>query len=158
MNANPDTTTLAEAKVWLGGACREKGIAECPVCSQAAKIWKYQIVASAASGLVSFATKFGDGEYYHVEKCGLSGLGGNWGRLRFWGLLEQKPKSADDKEKKHSGYWKITERGLNFAMGRISVPRYILMYDEKFLGFEGMPVSIVECLGNKFDYQEILKQ
>jgi len=79
--------------------------------------------------------------------------------LKHWGLIERPAKNADSEQnpkKKHSGFWRPTEKGIQFAQGRISVPERALIYKDECLGFEGEDVLIHGPLPPGFDYEKIM--
>jgi len=61
-----------------------------------------------------------------VSQMGLSNSEySNFGRLRFWGLVEQ-DRNFDNKAK--GGVWSMTEKGWEFAKGNIEIPKYVMTY------------------------------
>jgi hypothetical protein len=43
------------------------------------------------------------------------------------------------------------------VLNRSLVPTYAQIYDGRCLGYDGEPVSIVDALGKKFDYHELME-
>jgi hypothetical protein len=78
---------------------------------------------------------------------------GDWAKLRFWGLIEEKPNT--DKKKKSSGYWRLTDLGKQFVRGEISVPRVKVFRDGMVVETSEELVSITEALGEPFDYRKV---
>jgi hypothetical protein len=74
--------------------------------------------------------------------------------MRWWGLCERKP--SKDPAKKHSGLWRVTEKGMLWATGRIAVNKFVWTYDGVVLMTEGPDVKISECIDN-FDYNEVMQ-
>lgn len=66
----------------------------------------------------------------------------------------------DDPKKKASGFWRITDKGKQFADGIIKVQSRILVYNNTFQGFSDKSelIGIKEALGNKFDYSELMER
>jgi hypothetical protein len=158
MNAN---NTLGEARAHVRENW-EKGL-RCPCCGQWVQRYAYSLHSGMARVLILV---------YHADKINLMEGGDGWihvenylvdvgvkikgvhGKLRHWGLLEQKPN--DDPKKHDSGIWRITDKGRQFVEGTILVPKKVLMYNERFLGFDGEDISIRQALGKRFDYTELM--
>jgi hypothetical protein len=78
----------------------------------------------------------------------------NYPSLKHWGLIEELPK-PDDPKAKVSGFWRITPSGLDFAEGRIMVPKTAWVYDSECLKLTGHHVGIRACTG-LFSYSEMM--
>jgi hypothetical protein len=151
---NFDGATLLEARTWLRD--RVDDGARCPCCEQMAKVYRRRINAGAAAGLIQLARQY-PSEWVHVPTTGtLARLGGEFARLRYWGLVVEEPDLRDDGGR--AGWWQITEQGQAFAMNRITLPKYARVYDGRVLGFDAsQQVSIVDALGHKFNYRELME-
>jgi hypothetical protein len=55
-----------------------------------------------------------------------------------------------------SGLWKPTPLGLAFASNNARVQRYVFVYNNEVRGYEGDEISIIDALGEKYNYQNIL--
>ena len=77
-----------------------------------------------------------------------------WGRLRFWGLVEARP--GDDEDKKTSGMWRPTPLGFDFADGVVQVPECIFTYDNSVVERSRELIHIEEALDARFSYRELL--
>lgn len=153
--------TLDEAKALLKKELREeleKG-SECPVCTQFAKMYKRSLYASVAYDLMRlyYKCKYED-KYYHIGEFSArkSSGGGDFAKLLYWELVEEMPKDPDDTTTRTSGYWKITDRGIDFVDGNLTITSHVKLYDGKSFGFVGDQISIQDALGDKFDYAEIM--
>lgn len=153
--------TLEEAKELLKSELREelsKG-ARCPVCTQFSKMYKRPLYGTIAQDLIRLyrACEF-DSNFYHIGEFSsrkASG-GGDFAKLVYWGLVEEKEKDEDDTTTRTSGYWRITGKGELFVQGEITVPSHVKIYDGRCLGLTGEQVSIKDVLGDKFDYEELM--
>lgn len=67
----------------------------------------------------------------YTEQC-------NFQKLQYWGLVEMAFKS---------GEWKLTERGRQFAEGRLSIPKVAWTYRKEVVGHEGIHVLISDVTG-----------
>jgi hypothetical protein len=89
-----------------------------------------------------------------VHLPSVAGDGCEGGKLRYWGLLIEEPELREDGGR--SGWWRLTSPGLQFVRREMRVPKYARIYDSRCLGLVGEPVDIVDCLGEKFDYRELM--
>ena len=141
-------------------ANRDDGI-DCPCCEQFVKVYNRAITNDSAAWLVLLVKAFRtDARYYHVgELRGITQATGDRAKLRYWGLIEARPKddSKADASKRTSGYWRPTERGMQFADQTITLPRHAYVVDATVLGYSEERRGITECLGKKFDYYELMR-
>jgi len=135
----------------------------CPCCDRVTKIYKRHLHHSTCRTLIdiyklSAAYKqnlYSDHEWVHVSQLKI--VSQDFHIAKHWFLIEQKPKEPDNKRKKTSGYWRITEKGRAFICGEISIPEWVHTYNKQVLGFTGDPVSMQDCLGEKFDYKQLME-
>lgn len=149
-----DDETLGVARAWLRAQV-DNGGASCPCCTQFAKVYKRKINAGMARSLISLHRLSASSEWIHVPTA-LSARSREEGKLRYWGLLEEEKERREDGGR--AGYWRVTDKGHQFALNRITVPKYAKVYDDRFRGLEGDPRSIIDALGDKFDYNELMGQ
>jgi hypothetical protein len=146
--------TIKEAHEYLNTHVA-KGV-KCPCCGQFVKLYKRRIVSSAALGLIKLVRMWQTNpDWYHVIDLDVTSSGGEFARLRRFGLIVQKQNT--DKTKTNSGYWKPTEKGINFVFKKIKVPKYFLMFNGTGFGFSEEEIDIQQALGKKFNYQELMK-
>jgi len=146
-------TTLAEARALVLEARRE-GI-ECPCCGQFARTYKRKITGDMASFLIWLVRQRGEGrEWSSVQGKRLRG--GDYGKLTHWGLAERRPNG--DPTKRTSGVWRPTEKGCAFATqpGIERVPSHLFIYNNKRVGRGDATVNIIEALGTRFNYEELM--
>ncbi len=152
--------TLEEAKQFLRENI-DKG-ADCPCCMRLVKRYKYSLNSGSCRSLIILyrANKQSDGDWVHIQKYfasfGLNANGMNYILLKWWGLIEQQLKN-DDKTKRASGYWRITDKGKLFVECGISLPKYVLIYDNRIFGKSKHLVDIKEVVNKKFDYEELMR-
>jgi hypothetical protein len=133
--------------------------AHCPVCDRWGKIYPRSINISMAKSLIwlcsAKADESGwvnvpvDGPQWVVRTNQLS-------TLRWWGLVERRPNTDDDK-RKHSGFWKATQIGLDFVTKNTRVPKKVFTYNGYVEGTSLETVAIEDCFKEMFDYQDVMK-
>ena len=146
---------IANIKTNVMHKARHRG-ADCPVCGQFVKVYKRTINASMAAQLIRAQHFYGMRESFHVKDL-LEGEGGgaDFAKLRYWNLIVEL--HNDNPFKKNSGRWMVTEHGSAFVMGFRQIPKYALIYNGRFLDFDGdETITIQDSLGNKFNYQELI--
>lgn len=150
--------TLVEAKKHLRDNW-EKGT-DCPCCGQHVKLYSRPMHYMMVAGLIQLYNldKKKPG-YYHVSELSIGQTYtsiGDFAKLKYWGLIEQKPK--DPKENKRtSGYWRITQRGVQFVLGQRTEHERVLIFNKKNLGLTGDKIDIKQALGGRFNYNELMK-
>jgi ssDNA-binding Zn-finger/Zn-ribbon topoisomerase 1 len=145
--------TIQEAKQHLKENYK-KGV-KCPCCNQNVKLYKRRLGSVMARCLIKLSV-MGEG-YHHVKDIvsGISDTGTNdFSKLRYWGMIEEQ--SNDDDTKRTSGHWRITDKGRLFARNSIYVPMYVFIYNGKKQGFSVGETNIVEALGTKFNYSQLI--
>lgn len=145
-----DTLQEARQKVregWL------EGIA-CLCCGQVVKLYRRSIGKSQARFLIWLVRSCErEQRYYDCKDAPLRG--GDYAKLRFWGLIEKEPASEHDNlPSGYSGMWRPTPQGVEFANNRTRVQKYALVFDNKLFGFEGEYTCIEDCLPKYFDFWE----
>lgn len=128
---------------------------ECPCCGQLVKVYRRNIASGVASDLIAFANRTQQGEYMHISKITKrSSGGGDFAKMQMWGLITEHQNT--DTGKRTSGLWCVTQKGRDYVNNKIQLPKYALVYNGKFLGYDGDDISIEECLGTKFNYRELM--
>ncbi len=157
--ASDEDTALRIREKLHSGYSFDKG-AKCPCCEQLVKLYKRRINAHMCFFLIKLHrlakhTQTGQ-RYFSNEQIGQNyNLGGDWARLRHWGLIEQMPNHED--RKRTSGYWGITEKGKEFVNLQIKVPEKILIHNNHFMGFDGDDIDMQEALDVKFNYKQLME-
>lgn len=147
-------TTIEEAKIYL----REnwnKGC-DCPVCTQFVRLWKQKINSQIAKCLISLylISKSDNKRWVHILRE-IKPSNRMYSLARWWGLIEAKEYHGED-DKKSSGYWCLTIKGINFVENKIKIPKYALLFNNHFYKFSGEDVDISDALGQKFSYRELM--
>lgn len=128
---------------------------KCPCCGQHVQIYQRKLTTTMARRLMDFykgtAELAPQGGWLHIRKDLNDGKSpdGEYGQLRFWGLLEKHPKKA--------GVWRLTDEGARFVEGRSTVPRSIFVFNGVLLGRSDDQTTIRAALADKFDYDEMME-
>ena len=131
-------------------------ISKCHHCGANSKVYAYKI-GSYARVLIWMVFHDKEGGYVHIPTSGAINGGGDYAKLRYWGLIEKSPKNPDPK-KRSSGLWRLTTTGRDFALNKTTI-NSICYYSHppgEVLGFEPDQVSIVDALGKHFDYSSLM--
>jgi hypothetical protein len=146
-------TTIEDAKQFLRTNWDE-GV-KCPCCIQKVKRYKRKLTSGMASGLISLYKQADHRTDRHIHISKLGHLnGGEFAQLNRWGLIEDLYNDSDDK--RTSGKWRITDRGVSFVRGLEMVASHVYTYNGETLGFEQAKIDIHSALGSKFNYKEIM--
>jgi len=161
--------SLEDAKCWL--RARFKKGASCPCCHQFVKLYKRPFNKSMAYVLLLISCYFrGD----QVEEClhvpsyiaemvadkprRAAAVRGDWAKLKFWGLIEEKPEVRDDGSPR-VGYWRMTLLGRQFVARQVKVPSHVYIYNGTPLQrVVEQQISIDDALGTEFSYEELMRE
>ena len=157
MQLNLFGESLASAKEKFNRTLDEGGECDCPVCGRFAKVWKRRIHTGIAIQLIELYKLGGYTDYVHTSKLiapGASGVG-DFSKAKYWDLIQEMPEPVDQLDKKSNGYWRLTRRGVDFVLNTAAIQEYAFVYDDTVLKFDGNTVTIEDCLGKKFNYNEL---
>ena len=146
-------TPLVHVESWMRQNV-DKGV-RCPACHQFAKVYKRKINSGMARSLIRMYLAGGADklEYIHVPTA-VGSRSREEGKLRYWGLVEEELEKRPDGGR--AGYWRVTPSGELFVKGLMTVYSHARIYDGRCLGLTGPQVSILDALGDKFDYAELM--
>jgi hypothetical protein len=153
------TMTLSDAvKSW--GETKKLG-GYCPCCDRWGKIYRVKISETMARSLLWMAKNHGtDWVDMPAKAPRWITRSNSFGKLRYWGLLAPMPIDShieDGQELKSSGYWMVTQSGLQFAKGMARVPQYVYVYDNTIEGTSDKDIVLSDCIGKKFNYAELMQ-
>lgn len=150
--------TIKEAKQFLR-ANFEKGV-DCPCCGQFVKLYKRKLNSGMALfliGLMRLWKKNPNKQFFSnkevMNEMNLAVTSLDYSVMRHFGLIEPRISEAG---KRDSGYWRMTPKGFLFVQGHKS-SKYIFLYRNKRQGVSDEQITIREALGEKFDYEELMK-
>ena len=148
--------TLEQAGHIWGSVIKSEG-GHCPVCDRWGKLYRRGISASMARQLIWLCLQDPreDG-WVDVQRTAPVWLlrSPQLGTLRHWGMVLDAP--VKGVKSRTAGLWKPTAIGLEFAYNRISVPKYKYIYNDTVFDTEGADVTILDCIGEHFDYNELM--
>jgi hypothetical protein len=159
-------TTLDEAKAALRAGWGEGVV--CPCCGQFVKLYKRVLSSSMAYALILIDRHFRrSSEWLHVQSYIVdlpdldpkvrAAVRGDFAKLSYWGLLCERPGGKSESGSPRAGHWRITHKGRQFVDGVIRVPKHALVYNRAARGFSEESVNIRQALGERFDYDELMK-
>ena len=127
----------------------------CPTCGRFTKVYRRKLNSTVAKQLIHLYKSGGDKEFLH-SKYFVNGTGsGDLTKGKYFKLIESA--SNYDKGKKNSGLWRLTQLGIDFVLGSSKIPKYIFIFNDKVQGVSQIEVGIQESLGEKFNYQQLMK-
>ena len=154
-----DSGTLGEARDWLRAhAAKGEG---CPCCRQFVKVYRRKLNSGMARALILFYQLDRAGEpgrwlHWRDASGSIAAFCAEYSKLAYWGLMEPKPHTPDDK--KSSGLWRLTPAGRSFVRNESTVLSHARIYNSQLLGSDGGWISIVDALGKRFHYPELMEQ
>jgi len=149
-------TSLEEAAARVQASLVDGTI--CPCCGQICKLYPRKLNSTMARGLIWMVREFErTGRWICVpEKAPRFVLKTKeYGTLAHWGLVEPRPN--DDPSKKRSGYWRPTQKGIDFVYRRRMVPSHVFLYNNRVRKVSTTHIYIDEALASHFDYSELMR-
>jgi hypothetical protein len=131
---------------------------ECPCCKGFVRRYKRKFNATMSRSLIWLvrAWETNGNNWVDVPKTAPRWLvrSNQLPTVRWWGMVERPP--SGDSAQKHSGLWRPTQKGVDFAHGLIKVPERAVTFHGVVEDLVGQDVSVKETLGTKFDYGELM--
>jgi len=142
---------------------------DCPCCGQRVQLYRRKMSTDMVSALIRlyavtrgapadpedpskmFRSPNGALWVHRDVFCSAKGSG-DYAKMRFWGLIA--PRDYRSKNENSSGFWAITELGVNFVERRARIPLYVYVYNNAFHSSSPDTLGITEA--SAFDYQEAL--
>lgn len=143
-----ETVPISRARRHLADALVEG--ATCPVCGQHAQLYRRTLHKTMADQLVRVYRRHGTDRFHAPTALGTHG--GDFAKLAHWGLIREAGERRADGGR--AGWWRITDDGVGFVRGEVRVPKYVLLYDGRRIGYDGDHVAITSIL-RTFDLREI---
>jgi hypothetical protein len=159
-----NSDSIATVREWL---LRKRGTGvTCPCCDQFVKLYRRPFTRSMAYVLLLLARyyrKHSPKEWLHVpsfiaEQAAsnprrAAAVRGDWAKMVHWGLIEKKPSGRP-----YLGYYRLTEKGRQFAQRTLKIPSHVYIYNKVKLPFPSSQlISINDALKHAFSYAEIMR-
>jgi len=146
-----DSMSLKDARDLLRPQAMNGG-GMCPCCGQRAQVYKRSIHGTMARTLIRMYRTVTPGEWLYLPDVPQKSR--DCTGMAYWGLIEEMQEKRDDGGR--VGWWRLTALGIEFVQRQARVPKYVRVYDDRRLGYLGEPVSIIDCLGKRFNYSELM--
>lgn len=138
----------------LSLAMRHPDGTHCSACGQFVKLYRRSFYATMARALIELAHLCQwDPCSEFIDITDRSAHFRDLDKLRHWGMVETM--ASVDLARRSSGRWRVTKLGIDFARGVATAPRWLHIFDDRVHEREG-ETTILEALGNKFDYGELM--
>jgi hypothetical protein len=153
-----DNMTIAEARDILRKLAVDGH--ECPLCRQYVKVYRRKLTSASARAVIALYRE-GRLEWMHlptVVKQRLPDVAHQGGYMTLsghWGLIEEERAIRRD-DGGRAGFWRVTRHGERWLHRETTIPMYAHLYDSHCLRLEGEPVSILDALGTKFNWRELM--
>lgn len=153
---------LNQARVKTGNAAQQKDGILCPVCGKLSKIYERPMLPAAARFLIELVKldqRYQGNKWIKYDECGYSAR--DYSHVEYFQLAQREPSDNrmgfTESNKGASGRWKPTSAGKLFVFGRNKVPRSLILYNSKVLGFSKTTISIQEAIGKGYNYGDLMK-
>jgi hypothetical protein len=137
---------------------RDKGFI-CPCCNQFTKRYTRSFNSNMAFALM-FLYRNREKGFIHLENA-MKEQGhqrcGDASYLRHYRLIEAKQEDRTDGSNRN-GMYKISGTGIMFCEMKLKVQEKFLIFNNKCEGFTGKEVDILETIGNKFNYNDLMNK
>lgn len=128
---------------------------ECPCCRQFCKIYARKFNSNMAMFLCSLVR-----EYYaagakpvHYSKCKFRGR--DYPYIAGWELAGTS--TANSGQKRTSGFWYPSQKGVDFVKGQITIPSHALYFNQQLVGFSDDQINIRQAFSTPFTYQQLME-
>lgn len=98
----------------------------CQHCGAKMVAYKHTINKGMAGSLLRAYSVVRPGTQIKVSSLGLThNQQANWQKLRYWGLIDF---CYNENGTRDDGWWVVTEKGMEFVEGKISIPKNVKTY------------------------------
>lgn len=135
----------------------KEGVARDWLTDKDVRVYKRSMHVGMARWLLALYKKADYGRqrgYFEIRDLPTQ-LGGDYGKLKHWGLVSFPGSDKRPDGSNRTGYVKITQRGVEFVEGKINMPGQAMLLNNRLLGFAGNNVYIHQVIEN-FNYSDIL--
>lgn len=150
MSRPSPATPLAQVRAWL--RLKLDDGTRCPACEQFCKVYQRKLNSGMARSLIAMY-RAGGTDFVHIP-TEIGARSREEGKLAYWALVEEQKENRPDGGR--AGYWRVTDKGEQFVLGLVKVPKYARVYDGRCLELTGDFIVIQDALGDSFDYGELM--
>lgn len=129
----------------------------CPCCKTFVKRYSRHFNSNMALAILMLYKKRDEG-FLHIENLMIENgykRCGDASYLRHYNLIEPYVAKRNDGSSRN-GYYRITSAGILFAENKLTVKERFLTFNNNCQGFEGSDISIIDALGKKFKYDQLM--
>lgn len=154
-----DTRTVMEARAETEKALRAGAQVTDPITGRPAQVYDRGITRKMVEVLVVIYYLTKDKPKKYVGAAEMKTRGGDYGKLRHWGLIAQCVHPSVDMDRIiRSPLWRITPKGVRFVEGEISVPKKVLVFADRRVGFVDDKTVDFNSLMGGVDLRTVLQQ
>lgn len=137
------------------------GITTCKICDQTCKVYTRNVKDGQSRDLIALyhlSNRKPDQKFFKTHEFRKGKNDGEFAKMVYWNLVEMDMKlTKKNTPTKKRGWWKITQVGIEFVRMQRRIPKWIKTYNSEIVEvLEGETTNIRECLGEKFDYDELM--
>ena len=132
----------------------------CPACRRSVKSYSIQICRADVDVLMELYTisRCTRKEWVNVNQK-IKPTSRSYSSSRRWGLIEKyeiNPNNMTSAMRRNRGRWRLTKKGQDFLMGKISIPKVLIMYDQNIKRIDdSVWVTVFDCYQEKFNFAEV---
>ena len=128
---------------------------KCPICGRHVKVYRRKITNTMARSLIEMYNAHGM-DWGHMPST-ITSQRADEAKLQYWGLIEEETVKRPDGGR--AGWWRVTEKGVDYIRGNTSLPKYVQIYNKKLLEVEeDVTANIRDALGAYADKQAAKKE
>jgi hypothetical protein len=149
-------TPLQAVRQWLWENVWRKPAAKCPACGRRATVDYYQIERVWVEKLALMARA--PNQWFHLVELGERTKGGKETFLRHWGLIEREEGHHRADGNPRRGFYRITQKGIQFLRGEIPVPRKAAIFAAEMRGYKDPNDLVYVNEVEGFDYGKWIEE
>ena len=130
----------------------------CPVCDRFGIVYRVGLNATMAKSLIWLSKVQTPDGWVDVPTTAPKFVlrSNQLATTKHWGLVERR--ANDNPKIKHSGMWRITDKGRQFVNNQLRVSKKVYIYNDVVEAWSPEDVSIEECFAEHFDYRDAMRQ
>ncbi len=144
--------------------CTKERRQECAACDQDVNVHKHKVTWAQATALAVLVDMYEDTPGYHhisdikrqtrfrSKKPEL--ILSHFSVMAKWSLIEDEPNFTDP-EKRTSGMWRPTQRGIDFVYNQYLISKYLWTFDNRIMYESPETTSIKGATGEQFSWPEM---